>query len=62
MSACLHWLMTSNTTDARLITVEDAWVEDEWTFVVVYRYQHFDGCLALRRSTYNRVDDNGIHW
>ncbi len=54
--------MTSNTTDARLITVEDAWVEDEWTFVVVYRYQHFDGCLALRRSTYNRVDDNGIHW
>ncbi|WP_433662337.1 hypothetical protein ACQPW1_09370 [Nocardia sp. CA-128927] len=57
VSACLQWLMTSNATDARLITVEDARVEDEWTFVVVYRSQYFDGRLALRSSTYNPRDN-----
>ncbi|WP_378741087.1 hypothetical protein [Nocardia brasiliensis] len=49
--------MTSNTTEAWRIVVEDAWVEDEWTFAVVYRSPYFDGRLALRRSSYNPRDN-----
>ncbi|MBF6134218.1 hypothetical protein IU501_14575 [Nocardia otitidiscaviarum] len=45
--------MTSTVTEAWRIAVIDAWVEDEWTFVVVYRSPYFDGPLALRSSTYD---------
>ncbi|QIS11171.1 hypothetical protein [Nocardia arthritidis] len=49
--------MTSTATEGWRIAVEDAWIEDEWTFVVVYRSPYFDGRLALRRSTYDPADD-----
>ncbi|MFI7003154.1 hypothetical protein [Nocardia sp. NPDC050175] len=49
--------MTSTTTEAWRIAVDDAWVEDEWTFVVVYRSPYFDGRLGLRRSVYNPRDN-----
>ncbi|WP_459960517.1 hypothetical protein [Nocardia sp. IFM 10818] len=49
--------MISTVTEASRIAVEDAWVEDEWTFVVVYRSPYFAGLLALRSSTYNPRDN-----
>ncbi|MEU7140893.1 hypothetical protein ABZ942_15685 [Nocardia sp. NPDC046473] len=57
LSACLRQLMISTVTEASRIAVEDAWVEDVWTFVVVYRSPYFDGLLGLRRSTYDPRDD-----
>ncbi|UGT44039.1 hypothetical protein LTV02_11920 [Nocardia yamanashiensis] len=45
--------MTSTVTEAARIAVEDAWVEDEWTFAVVYRSPYFDGLIGLRCSTYD---------
>ncbi|CAM4462155.1 hypothetical protein NONI108955_30900 [Nocardia ninae] len=45
--------MTSNIPVSWRVTVEDAWVEEEWTVVVVYRSQFFDGPLALRRTTHD---------
>ncbi|MFE3195397.1 hypothetical protein ACFXHA_40790 [Nocardia sp. NPDC059240] len=57
VSACLRRLMSSTITEAAVIAVEDAWVEDEWTFVVVYRSPYFDGVLGLRRSTYDPRDN-----